>query len=222
MTTAARWTVRILLALSVLLLGYGAISQLKDGLALDRAVPVPSYMIAGKPMQRLAYLRAATALKNANPADGTARIARVEAAINSGASGISQINDLETALKSNPSSARGWLLLARVWMSTDRAKAAAALSQALVLAPSDYWVAEGRADCAANLWADLDADTRSRAIDQVRLLWDEPLLRPQLWHLLHSPQGAALVTRAFAGQRNELIALNRWLSAERRRYRPVR
>ncbi|MEI9886080.1 MAG: hypothetical protein WDN08_06185 [Rhizomicrobium sp.] len=203
-----------------LALGIGATPHFSDGLALDRALPVPSYMIAGTALPKGIYLGAVAALDGASPADGFAGAARAEAAMHADAPGASQIPLLEHALAAAPASPRTWLLLAQAQLQTDRAKAATALSQALILAPYDYWVAAGRTRYAALLWSDLDADARSRALGQVRLLWEEPQFHAQLLQLLTLPKVPKLVDRAFAGRRDERVELYRWASATRRRAPP--
>ncbi len=56
-------------------------------------------------------------------------------------------------------------------MPGDKTTAAAALSQALVLSPADYWLAGRLAIDAARLWSHLDPDTRNMAIRQATALW---------------------------------------------------
>jgi hypothetical protein len=217
MSPIANWLVRIVWAAFALLLGVGALPHFRDGLIIDQALPVPSYMIAAKNLPNSAYAHAASVLLRADPANGTSRIAGAEAALDSGASGMTQIPNLTAALIATPASTRGWLLLARAAAPTDRKQAAAALSQALILAPYDYWVAGIRVRLAASLWSNLDQDAQSNALRQTRMLWEQQQLRPQLPAILASPGGLRLVRLAFAGQRDDLVALNRWVSAERRK-----
>ena len=66
------------------------------------------------------------------------------------------------------------------------------------------------------LWPYLDADAQAQALEQTRMLWEEPLLRGQIRPLLFSSEGVSLVTRAFASQQDELRDMNRWLSLQRR------
>jgi hypothetical protein len=216
MSAAARWTIRaVWLSLGVLLL-LGALPHFRNGWTIDEALPVPSSMIAGRALPPSAYIHAAKVLHTANRADGTSRIAGAEAALDAGAPGATQIGELESALTVTPAAVRGWVLLAQAQADGDRRGAAQALSEALTLAPYDYWVAEKRARLAAQLWVSLDPDSQDAAIRQVRLMWSEPQLRPQLVDLAVSREGAALTDRAFAGDRDDLVAINRLLSAARR------
>lgn len=212
----SRWLMRLAIIVFVVLLGLGALSHFSDGLTIDQALPVPSYMIAGRPLTQSAYLHAAAVLRTANPANGTSRIAGAEAALRSGAPGASQVVPLTDALTATPASARGWLLLAEVSAPSDRKRAAKALSEALLLGPNDYWLVGMRARLAARLLPDLDGDTQASARRQTRLMWEDPQLRDQLPALIASPGGLMLVRLAFAGDRDEFVALNRWVSAANR------
>ena len=206
-----------LMLIPALMLGVYALPHFMDGVARDGAIPVPNYMIAQIAMPRAAYVDAVMALRQASPRDGDAAIARAEAALHAGAPPFSQVPVLTQGLSQEPASARGWLLLSNVWASTtDKKKAAQALAQALVLAPHEYWLIGARARQAALLWPYLDTDTQALALEQARMLWEEPLVRSQLPPLLSSREGARLVTRAFAGQPDELREMNRWLSAQAR------
>ena len=198
-------------------LGIYATPHFLDGVARDGAIPVPNRMIAQIAMPKAAYVDAVMALREASPRDGDAAIARAEAALHAGAPPFSQVPVLTLGLSQEPASARGWLLLSNAWATTtDKKKAAQALAQALVLAPHEYWLIGMRAKQAAFLWPYLDADTQALALEQARMLWEEPLLRGQLPLLLSTPEGGRLVTRAFAGQSDELREMNRWLSAQAR------
>jgi len=217
MSVAAQWSIRIVWGSLGLLLFLGALPHFRNGWTIDQALPVPSYMIAGRALPPSAYVHAAITLHAANHADGTSHIAGAEAALDSGAPGATQIGELESALTATPASVRGWLLLAQARQAAgDRRGAAQALSEALILAPYDYWVAEKRLLLATQLWSNLDPDSQDAAIRQVRLMWSEPKLHPQLLDFAGSREGAALTDRAFAGDRDDLIAINRLLSAARR------
>lgn len=203
---------RVLLLLpGIFLAGYG-FAHIRDGIALDRAIPVPVYMVAGTPLPRAAYIEAAKALEGANPRDGIAALSRAEANLRAGASmaRVSQI--VVQGLWREPASARGWTLLAETYYPTDKTLAALALSQALLLAPRDYYLARPRALDAALLWAYLDADTRALAISQARLLWQEPTLRSELIGLAKTAAGASLLTRAL--KPDEIRLLNRTIAGE--------
>jgi hypothetical protein len=203
-----------------LLLAFGAIPRVQDGLGTDAAIPVPSYMIAERAMPRAAYVDAIAALSSANPRNGDARIARAEAGLHAGAAPAQIVPEAEEGLASAPASARGWLVLSVAELPGNRRKAAQALSQALLLAPRDYWLVGPRAQMAAALWPEIDQDSRIAALAQARMLWEEPPLRSQLEPLLNSVAGVALARRAFAGRGDELRAMNRWLAEQRRRRAP--
>ena len=207
----------VLLSLPGLVLGFFAAAHFVDGLAVDAAIQVPIYMVAQIAMPKAAYEDAAAVLARADARDGTAAIAHAEARLHSGASPAAQVSILTQGLLQEPASARGWTLLSEVLLPTDKEGAARALSEALVLAPREYWLVESRAHDAALLWKYLDAETQTRALEQTRMLWEEPILRGQLRRLLLTQEGVDLAARAFAGRQDELREMNRWLSAERRR-----
>lgn len=218
MHTLLRWFPSVLCFLPAAALAYLAFPHFLDGAALDAAIPVPNYMIAQIAMPKSAYAEAETALGRADPSDGEAQIERAEAALRAGATPGSQVPRLIRGVTLEPASARGWTLLAYAWAPADRVKAANALAMALELAPKDYWLAGMRSEAAAMLWPQLDPDAQASALAQMRLLWEEPLLRGRLRKLLTSKTGVALVTRAFSGQQDEVREMNRWLAVERRRH----
>ena len=215
--TALRQTLTAaLLLIPAIALCLYALPHFRDGVAVDEAIPVPNHMIAQIAMPKPAYVDAVIALRQASPRDGDAAIAQAEAALHAGAMPFSQVPVLTQGLTQEPASARGWLLLSEVWASIDQKKAAQAMAQALLLAPHDYWLIGPRAKQAAFLWSYLDTDTQALALQEARMLWEEPILRGQLQPLLSTPEGVRLATRAFAGQPDEIRAMNRWLSAQAR------
>ncbi len=216
MAAPLKGLVAILVGLPGVALAWFALPHFQNGLALDSAIPVPNYMIRQAPMPPVAYKRAASALARANAEDGTAQVAQAEASIDGGEPGAKQIARLEQGVRDAPPVPRGWMLLSESLAPVDKTKAAKALSQALVLAPYDYWLAGLRARDAAMQWDQLDSDTRAMALRQVQLLWDDQHLRIYLFPLLSSKEGIALVTRAFSGRPDDMRALNRWLSLEQR------
>jgi hypothetical protein len=198
-------------AISLIALG---MSRLADGVARDRALPVPNALVAGRILPLGAYAKASTALDRADASDGEAKIFLAEARLH--ISSQDQSSLLEQGLSSAPVLVRGWTLLALSQAQENPTRAALILSQALLLAPHDYWVAGMRARAAAMLWSKLDKDSQNEALEQVRLLWDEPTLRPRLLELLSIPGGSMLVTKAFALRRDDLVSINRWVSARTR------
>jgi len=217
MNTLRQVVTSVLLLLPALALGYFSWAHFVDGLVIDAAIPVPIYMVQQIAMPRAAYEDAGAALARADARDGDAAVARAEAALHSGALPASQVPLLIHGLMQEPATARGWTILSEALLPTDKKGAARALSQALVLAPRDYWLIGARAQDGALLWPELDPDAQTLALEQTRMLWEEPVLRDRLRRLLFSPQGVALVARAFAGRRDELRSMNRWLSQVRQR-----
>lgn len=187
-----------------------------DGLARDSAIPVPGSMIAGERLVKGAYTAAYDALAKADQSDGDAAIVRAEAARFARLPEPLQMRLLEQGLIRSPASVRGWTLLAISSADSNPRLAALALGQALVLSPADFWTADMRAVAAAGLWNYLDKDAQDEALAQTRLLWEEPILRPAILDLLPAPGGAQLVTRAFARNKEELVFLNGWVSAQGR------
>jgi hypothetical protein len=212
---------KVTLAVLFALPGFGiallAFPRLSDGFAVDSAIPVPNYMLAGIALPHGSYDRASASLKRGANADGDAAILAVEAAIHAGAPAGSEIPQLERGLSLEPGSARGWLLLAEASAPVHSDRAASALSQSLVLAPYDFWLAGRRSRLSAVLWSDLDVDGRAMARRQVVRLWEEPLLRTQLVPLFQTAEGRALLKTSFAAAPDELRVLNRWVSAEARK-----
>ena len=208
----------VLLAVPAFVLGTSGFVHFRDGVAVDAAIPVPVYMVAQVPLPKNAYIAAADALSQADPRNGHAAIAAAEASRHAGEQPGRLVPLLQQGLIHEPASARGWTLLSEVLYPVDRKKAAAALSQALILAPRDYWLIGARAKDAALLWSDLGPDAQVAALGQVQLLWQTKKLRGQMRELLRTPDGAALVTRAF-GQ-DDIRAVNRWHS-RKQRLRPM-
>ncbi|MEI9989856.1 MAG: hypothetical protein WDM86_07440 [Rhizomicrobium sp.] len=198
-------------------LGFLAVPHFQNGAALDSAIPVPNYIIRQMPMPVAAYRRAANALLRANNQDGGAQVALAEASIDAGNTAASQLERLERGVRDAPTVPRGWLLLSTSLVTIDKTRAATALSQALLLAPYDFWLAGSRAQEAAQQWRDLDPGTRALALRQAQLLWDDEELRMYIPMLLSSPEGVALLTQAFSKRPDDLRAINRWLSRELRR-----
>jgi hypothetical protein len=196
-------------ALGASLLVFGLRAFL-DGRARDDALPIPSSMISGKELPGVAYLAGAAALAAANSADGEAHIAQGEALLWAGTKPEREVTTFEEALTHDPTSVRGWTLLSLSSVKSSPSLAAAALTQAVVLAPADYWTLEMRCHAASLLWNRLDSDTKQAVLEQVRLLWDTPSLRPAILTLLTSVSGAALVTEAFRTRQADLVQINRW------------
>ena len=196
--------------------------RMQSGFAVDRAFPVPIYMVMGVPVPHGAYVQAAQTLQHANPKDGEAMIAAAEAATRAGALPLQVIPRARLGLQKSPASARGWTLLAEEYLAERRGpEATRALSTALLLSPFDYWIAGRRAHVAAALLDDLDHDTRASADRQAELLWETPGLRDEIPGLLRAPGGRRLMAEALATDSQSVRALNRWLAGERRRQQGI-
>jgi hypothetical protein len=207
------------LSLPGLFLLYFAIVAFESGVAISAAMPVQNYLVRRQPLPVANYTRTADLLTSGAVREGGQRIFGSEASIYAGDSPASQIWPLRSALAMSPADARGWMLLSDALHASDHKRAAQALGVSFELARYDYWIAGARAERAALLWSDLNFDDRDSAVRQVRLLWEEPILRPQLYGLLTTPQGISLLNRAFVGRRDEVVALNRWVSEQLRRWR---
>lgn len=204
----------LILAPGILLAVFGW-AQFRDGQARDAAIPVPVYMIAEIPVPKAAYVSAAEALARADRRDGQATIAQAEARQRAGERAADVIPLFMDGLTRQPASPRGWTLLSEALFPSQKDAAARALSQALVLAPREYWLVGRRARDAAVMWPWLDADSREQAVSQTRLLWTEPSLHQHLKRLLQSRDGAQMMTRAF--EEDDIRSINRWYSREMRR-----
>jgi hypothetical protein len=103
---------------------------------------------------------------------------------------------------------------------SDPTRAARALGQAFVLAPYDFFWAGAKSQLSSQLWDYMDPDTKRTALREVRMLWEEPMLRDEILPLLARPAGNDLLTRAFASEPDTIRAINRFVSASRRRLQP--
>jgi hypothetical protein len=187
----------------------------RDGVAEDAAIPIPVYMISHNTMPKVAYIDAAFALAMADPKNGIATLQKAEALMRAGNDGRKVVDDIEAGLTRAPASSRGWTLLSEALYPTNKAFAARALAQALILAPREYWLVGPQILDAARLWSELDSDTRQLALAKARLMWSENVLHPHLKTVVATPEGAALMVRSLSS--DEIRALNRWLIQERSR-----
>ncbi len=209
------WALRAVLLFPPVILLLAALPRFASGIALEAAFPVPSYMTVVRTLPINATRATAHVLASAAEADGEAQIARSRAAYLSGEVGPKIIAMGDNGVSHAPSSAAGWTLLAALRTPVDRARAAAAMSVALELAPRDYYLAAWRARTAAPLWADLPADARESAARQVRLVWSDRRLRHQIRSILAVRGGPNLVTYAMKNDPDGLRALNRMVARER-------
>lgn len=218
MKTLSGGIIRFVLLLPAAVLCICGYAHFRDGAVVDAAIPVPSRMTALIPVPRVAYVDADNVLREADARDGEALIARAEAQMHATKPSVAQTPLLIAGLSQEPASLRGWVLLSQARQSEDRAKAAQALSQALLLGPYDYWNVYLRARQAASLWSALSPDEQAEALEQTRMLWEVPVLRTRLRQFLFDPDDVSLAARAFVGRNDEVRQMNRWLEEQRLRY----
>jgi len=194
-----------------------AVPRLVSGVAADAAFPVPIYMVMNYPLPQRTYANATRILERTDWRDGDQTIAAAEAAADSGSAPNRTIMLVRRGLAHAPVSARGWILLAEAFSAEKNEGAAArALSPALTLGPFDYWIAGRRARACAALWNVLGASDRDACGSQARLLWDNPILRPQIVRLLQTREGAQFLLRAIDNDPQQIRDINRFLSGARR------
>lgn len=216
----APWFLRVLISASLCTgLGLSAVPFFLDGQALDNAIPVPNYMVANRDMSPISYRAASEALALASPADGRAILFRAEAVMRAGNKAPGMTDAVISGLREEPTSSRGWLLLALASIERDRELAARALSFSLLLDRWDFWLAVPRAKIAAALYDSLDQDARAAAQDQVRIIWRQEQLRPSILSLLSRPEGTRLVSKSYDGSIDQLRAINRWVAVQNRKAR---
>ncbi len=210
------WLVRCALLLPLAVVLGLALPRWRSGEASDRAFPVPLNIAVDNPLPISAYRSAEHSLAGADPADGSAKIERAEALYLLHAAPGSITPLLIDGLQLEPASARGWALLAELpdVPATTRANA---LALSLQLAPLDIWLAVSRSLTGIALAPQLSQQGKQLLLRQIRLLWREESLRPNLHDVLATPAGATLVTEAFKGDADELKALNRWVTQDRLR-----
>jgi tetratricopeptide (TPR) repeat protein len=188
-----------------------------SGLNIEAAYPVSVYVVMNYPVSQKRYAQAARFLAAADPNDGNSLITAAEASADGGTDRALVIKLVRQGLVHEPTSARGWTLLAEeLTAAGDRRVAAKALSLALTLGPYDYWIAERRARLAATLFDELQPEDQRAAETQARLLWETDSLRPAIPTLVQSQQGARLMTRALQDEPDQVRLLNRWLATLRR------
>jgi hypothetical protein len=212
---SARWATRAGLLAPAAALAMLAIPRLSTGLLLEKAFPATAYIGTNTPLPAAAYRDVARILAGASADDSETVLLQAEAAINAGASPARVLPEVEYALARSPLSARGWIILASLLTSTDRAKAANALTQAFDIAPREYYLMLPMMLVGAPLWNDLPARVRAGLLLDVRKLTDDQERRGQLRLLLSRPAGAELVVRAFAARPEALRQLNRDLAREK-------
>lgn len=216
MWKVVHWARCIGLLVPVLLLILVATPRLKSGFAIDAAYPVPVLMIADFSLPQTSYLDTAAILATAHPDDGETILQRAEALSLAQPQSELVVELLQDGLEKSPASVRGWALLAGQLDAVDQQRAARALGQSFLLGPYEYYVAPKRVRQAATLWDELALDARATALEQTRLLWTEEALNDEILRLLDTQGGSQLLARAFVDEPEELRAINRWVTTERR------
>ena len=215
------WLVRIAWFLPAIALAALSIPAFFFGLNREAAFPVSAYMVDRYPVAKSSYAAAAWYLSNSGPNDGDTLVEAAEAAADAGAPPQSVVPLLERGLAKAPASVRGWTLLSELRLAEkDPHGAGQALSLALRSGPYDYWIAARRAEAGSSLFDSLGTDDKNSVMAQTRLLWESDSMRPQIPALAETPQGARLLTSAFAGDPEKIRAINRWL-AEYQRQQPL-
>jgi hypothetical protein len=210
------WLARAAFLLPGLMLAISAAACLQSGLAFNSAFPVPNYIEMNYVLPATAYREAADRLAGTDPRDAGTKIFQSEALADSGASSQAVLAILYPAMRASPSSARGWTLLCEQLEPRDRAGAANALEMALALGSFDYWMVGRRVRDASQIWDNLSQDGRDNALMQTRILWTEPLLRPEIANLVQTQAGRTLLQRAFEAEPETVREINRWSAALRR------
>lgn len=216
MWKVVHWARCIGLLAPALLLILVATPRLQSGLAIDAAYPVPVLMIADVGLPQSSYDETAAILGRAHRDDGETILQRAEALSYAQPRAEIVVALLQDGLAKSPASVRGWTLLAEQLDTIDRRKAAQTLGQSFLLGPYEYFVASKRARQAAVLWDMLTIDTREAALEQTRLLWTETDLNDEILSLLDTRGGSELLARAFIDGPEELRAINRWVTTQRR------
>ena len=214
--TLARWLRRAGSFTLPIVLVLVAAPRFVSGLATEAAFPIPIYLSMNVRVPTESYRIARDRLMRADPSDGDAKIAQAEAGIYSGANPISTVQILEEGLSLAPASARGWMLLAEQSAHSDTKRAALALTVSLELDEFDYWLVDRRIRDAALLWHVMPVAGKGYTFRQIRLIWQTPILRARIEPLLAEQGVAAIFSRAFAGDRETLRAINRWRAASHR------
>jgi len=213
--TALAWLMRAALALPLAVVVLAAVPRFVTGIALEAAFPATAYMALNIAQSKAVDNQTATILSHASPMDGGTQIARGEAAMLAGQPPQRVIPIVEAGLANAPSSARGWIVLARLLGARDPKRAAASLALAVELAPREYFLVVPRIEAAAPIWPYLPETTRQVVMDDTRRLLASPNDHLTVREILHIPGGTEIVTEAFSGHLDLLRAFNRSLARER-------
>jgi len=150
--------------------------------------------------------------------DGLIEGAEIMAAQSNGRKGELRDARLQTirGLEYAPANPRGWTLLCEIDLASAPNDAAKCMDTAFFIAPFDWYVARRRAVLAADLWPRLDSDVQLAAARRVRLMWNsdnwpDHRVKDALYDVYQAPYGRDLLTAGFAGDKEEMRELDRWL-----------
>jgi len=204
--------------LPALLLAGAAAPRMVSGFAWEAAYPATDYIPLDLPLpEGMPSGEAVAKLAGVSAANGWAQILRADAMHLDGAAPEAILPVLENGLRANPSSARGWTLLAEIETASDPERAAKALALALRTAPLDYRIVFERARVGIALWQDMPPAEQELLFRQNRFLFSEqPMRQRYLNDILLLPGGPELIGRSFAAFPEELRALNRFVERRRR------
>jgi len=197
-----------------------AVPRLVEGIGLERARIAYEAAIDERPLPASVYQDAADAMSDVMADDGDALIERAELtelASNGRPAELHKARDLVIdGLLRSPVNPRGWTLLCQIDIYVSPTDASRCMDTAFFIAPFDWFLAPRRAVLAAYLWPQLDADVRAAAARRVRLMWEadewpDHRLKRSLYDVYRAPNGPALLTAGFEGDKDEMRALNRWL-----------
>lgn len=189
-----------------------------SGLNWEATFPVPDYMLLDASLpDGFSYDATAAALAGTSEADGRAQILRAEAMRLAGVEREIVLPVVEQGLSTAPGSTLGWIILAELEAAHDRERAGKALALALKTAPYDYRFVFRRARLGTALWQLLPAEEQDILFRQSRFLFThQPMRQRYLNDILLAPGGPELMGRSFAGDPEELRALNRFIERRRR------
>ena len=192
----------IVLLIPPVLLATMAVPRLGAGLAQAKIEDVISDRRLGYEILPARSEIAERSLSRALPADGDSEIWRAELIAVRGSHDKAELRTAQAlvvdGLSHAPASTRGWTLLCEIDFSIVRADAPACMNTAFYVGPFDWYVAQRRTVLSAVLFPKLDADTRAAAARRLKLVWEDPGLRWVAYEAANQPNGAALVSAAFA------------------------
>ena len=212
----AAFALAAVLVVPAALLIWVAAPRFSAGLAVRDTNAVLSDRLLGLAIAPAESQAAEAALEHAVPTDGESEMWRAELlAVREAkdARALARAKSLVLdGLTKYPASPRGWTLLCEIDIKISRSQAAACMDTAFYIGPFDWFVARRRTILSAYLFPQLDRDTQDAAARRFRLIAEDPGLRYSAYEAAHAPNGAGLVTAAFAGEPAALNAFVRGLA----------